>query len=129
MFTSVQTEGARCGTLTHFLRLGGCNFNCPFCDTPLDKFEMLSPAEIASHLCDLEWKRSTGGWVVITGGEPMVHNLWPLLAQIGNRFSIAMESNGSLLHQVSEKQPEVLRWIDWLTISPKTFMRLSTKPK
>lgn len=120
IFTSVQTEGARCGTLTHFLRLAGCNLHCPFCDTDLNKFEMRTPNEIMNRLCDLEWKQRTACRLVITGGEPMVHDLWPLLTFLGSRFKIAMESNGTLLGKVAKDQPEVLRWIDWLTISPKT---------
>ncbi len=124
IFTSIQSEGARCGTLTHFLRLGGCSHFCSFCDTPMEPYTMMTPAEIGKELRTREEKVPTGWQVVITGGEPMVHDLMPLLKELGRPtivkgFFVAMESNGSRIHMIAKSQPEVLHRIDWLTVSPK----------
>jgi len=123
IFTSIQSEGARAGTLTNFLRLAGCNMKCPFCDTPMSPYEMLSADEIAERLLALTPRRTPLNNLVITGGEPLVHDLLPLMKELRRVFGfslfIAMETNGSRLHRIVQGQPQVLDQIDWLTVSPK----------
>ena len=119
MFTSVQFEGGRCGTLNHFLRLAGCNLKCAFCDTQMDQFEWMTPGEIRAKLDAMEDTMSTSRRLVITGGEPMVHDLTPLFTALGSGYYIAMESNGTRIQALLDKQPESLKRLSWLTISPK----------
>ena len=121
IFTSVQFEGARCGVSSHFLRLGGCNLNCRFCDTDLKAFKMMTPAEIADQLFEMN-RYSPLDRLVITGGEPLVHDLTLLFQALGEKFYIAVESNGTMIEEVRACQPQVLNRINWLTVSPKTFL-------
>ncbi len=122
IFLSVQGEGKRVGTLNHFIRLAGCNLKCPFCDTEFQKpQEHLRPTEIVERLEEQTtspqyWRRPS---VVITGGEPFVHNLHPLVWALRNGgYYVAVETNGTLLETPSTKM--VLPLIDWVTVSPKT---------
>ena len=72
-FISINGESRRAGELAVFLRLGGCNLNCTYCDTawsiPADgDYQEMSREEILDYL------RSTGvDNVTITGGEPLLH--------------------------------------------------------
>jgi organic radical activating enzyme len=124
MFTSAQFEGRRAGILSQFLRLGGCNLNCPFCDTDMNRYDMVSIDYIVDELWTMERNMPTGRRLIITGGEPFVHDLLPLLKALAREpgeagFFIAIESNGSLVKHLAETTPEIFRWIDWLTVSPK----------
>jgi len=119
-FTSIQSEGSRAGILTHFLRLAGCDCNCPFCDTPMDPFVKVPVDEIVKRLRNLEFVQPTGQRLVITGGEPLVHDLSLLLEAIKKvGFSVAVESNGNQIARLADNRPEILEQIDWLTVSPK----------
>ena len=122
IFTSIQFEGFRVGTLTHFLRLGGCNFNCLFCDTDMSQYTMMTPDEILEKLEGLEENSPAKRRLVITGGEPFVHDLFPLLKTLPPAYYIAVETNGSLLPTISHNHPKVLDLIQWITASPKGFV-------
>lgn len=123
MFTSIQSEGTRGGTLAHFLRFSGCNRVCSFCDTPMNEFHWMSPAEIVEELGRMEKAFPTGRQLVVTGGEPMVHRLMPLLVELKlpweNGWFIAMESNGDLIESKMFEEPAVFTRIHWLAVSPK----------
>jgi len=113
IFESIQFEGGRSGTRNIFIRLAGCNMSCQFCDTNTAFFEELFVSEILERCSEFECKN-----VVITGGEPMIHDLTLLLAALkGEGYYIAMESNGSLLENLYEDNRIDL--VDWLTVSPK----------
>jgi organic radical activating enzyme len=111
-FISIQGEGARCGRLSYFLRVYHCNLRCTFCDTPYsfsgNQFEKISVSKIAEDIDAYSQIRN----VVITGGEPCIYDLGPLLAQIQNK-EIEIETNGTLI----PKFP--LAGIHW-NVSPKT---------
>lgn len=115
-FLSIQGEGARAGTLNHFIRLAGCNLRCPFCDTNFDTpSEHLSSDELVDRLN----KTSPCKSVVITGGEPFIHDLRPLVESLKiSGYYVAVETNGSLLG--SEATQDFSYPIDWITVSPKT---------
>lgn len=104
VFDSIQGEGFWMGTYCTFIRLPGCNYACPFCDTDFSK---------ADFLLDTD-KQPMQKHVVITGGEPSIHpkivKLIHELRKAGHHVHV--ESNGT----------NVLRLIeaDWITISPKS---------
>lgn len=106
IFESVQGEGIYTGRHCAFIRLSGCNRSCPFCDTTHENFTAMSPDEIA-RLINL---RS----VVITGGEPFLQPLEPLIAHLMKRpIHITIETNGSL------PVPEDIERTCIISLSPK----------
>ncbi len=64
-----------------FLRLAGCSVGCPLCDTDYSVSRRLSVEEIADEIL-VERKRTYTNWVWITGGEPLDHDLAPLLERL-----------------------------------------------
>lgn len=122
IFESIQGEGFYMGTPANFIRLAGCNLNCPWCDTnwKTAKLGMRSAAQIVEQL------NTRLPLTVITGGEPLLHDLKPLIQLIQNTFDcvIAIETNGT--------QPTVqLETLDaqlWITCSPKPGVGYRVSP-
>ena len=116
LFTSIQGEGFHTGTPAHFIRLAGCNLNCEWCDTDHSERERLTPEQIVERL---HLKRSEVTMVVLTGGEPTIHDLVPLLKTLREQNKIkviAIETNGTHV----EKWLEYREFDVWITLSPKT---------
>ena len=93
VFTSLQGEGLRIGAPSTFVRLVGCNLSCAWCDTPYtwrpDMFDagtLMTPEAIAA--------RFEADDVVITGGEPTLHDLGPLLERCLGHF-VTVETNAT----------------------------------
>lgn len=106
-FLSLQGEGYFTGTAAFFLRLSGCNLQCPFCDTQHQSFTEMSEEEIVA-----EASRHKPRHIVITGGEPALQLTQSLVDKLhAARFFIQVETNGTL------PLPE---GIDWVTCSPKS---------
>ena len=111
-FATVQGEGAHTGTPSWFIRLGGCDVGCVWCDVkeswdadahPRQRVEELVAAAVESG-------RKT---VVVTGGEPAMHDLAPLTE--------ALRAAGLQAHiETSGAHPLTGTW-DWVTLSPKKF--------
>ncbi len=95
IFYTIQGEGPYVGFPAVFVRLAGCNLQCPLCDTDYTSSRvMLSPAQLlrrikaASPACHL---------VVITGGEPFRQNLTVAVIELlAHGYSIQVETNGTL---------------------------------
>lgn len=111
LFHSVQGEGWHSGLGATFIRLGGCNLRCSWCDTPMalttEGAEWLTAEEVVLRIRPLQ------PLVVITGGEPALHDLGPLV-QVLKLYdvTVAIETNGT--------QPIPADWgLDWVTASPK----------
>jgi 7-carboxy-7-deazaguanine synthase len=115
---TIQGEGAEAGLTCHFVRLGGCDFRCSWCDTmyAVDPVEvrinatLMSASEITSRLASLD---GAPRWVVISGGNPALHKIDSLIAELHRSDRrVAVETQGSV-------------WRDWLadvdrlTVSPK----------
>ena len=95
IFYTIQGEGPFCGVPAVFIRLAGCNLQCPWCDTDyttgrerwttyrvVDTVRRLAPA---------------GTLVVITGGEPFRQDLTDLLIDLlSKRYYVQIETNGTL---------------------------------
>ena len=107
IFFSVQGEGFHAGIPHVFVRFGTCNLRCSWCDTDFDTFKSMNALDILGEILQYNCKR-----VIFTGGEPMLHDLWPLHRLLKRRgFNLSIESNGTI------HIPEGL--LDWICISPK----------
>jgi organic radical activating enzyme len=122
IFYTIQGEGPFAGTPAVFVRLAGCNLQCPNCDTDYTSVRSLhSPDEIVAKIKDL----MAPGLVVITGGEPFRQNITALLRQLFLAgYYIQVETNGTL------PSPRDVFWSinigerygRYLVCSPKTGM-------
>lgn len=111
-FATVQGEGAHTGTPSWFIRLGGCDVGCVWCDVKeswdADAHPHQSVEELVAAAVDSGRKT-----VVVTGGEPAMHNLAPL--------TDALRAAGLTAHiETSGAHPLTGTW-DWVTLSPKKF--------
>ena len=107
IFYYVQGEGYHAGIPHVFVRFGTCNLRCSWCDTDFDTFEEMNAVDILGEILQYNCNR-----VIFTGGEPMLHDLWPLHRLLKRRgFTLSVETNGTI------SIPEGL--IDWICVSPK----------
>ncbi len=109
IFYSIQGEGLLQGLPMVFIRLAGCNLRCPFCDTKyaFKNGEKKEVKEILKEIRQYPCKK-----VCITGGEPFLQNLFPLVKTLKDKkYYLTAETNGTLWQKIP---------LDWLTVSPKT---------
>jgi organic radical activating enzyme len=122
-FYTLQGEGYHQGKAAYFIRLGGCDVGCVWCDVKESwdaaqhpRFTMDEIVQKAiKETRNQQAEKSTKPIVVITGGEPLMHNLGELtkaLQQAG--FKTNIETSGS--HPLSGE------W-DWICLSPKKFKK------
>jgi 7-carboxy-7-deazaguanine synthase len=112
-FHSVQGEGYYTGVSAFFIRLGGCDVACPWCDTKESWNAKRHPQYTVTNLVE-QVKKAHPAMTVITGGEPLLHNLTPLTTAIKQQnFPVHLETSGS--HPFSGT-------FDWVTFSPKQFL-------
>lgn len=99
IFLTIQGEGPFCGTPCVFVRLAGCNLQCPACDTDYtSQRTRMGPYQILAEVNDL-WRtdRFRKGLVVVTGGEPFRQNVGPLFDVLcANGYYVQVESNGTM---------------------------------
>lgn len=94
IFRTIQGEGPFTGTPAVFIRLAGCNLQCPACDTDYTSETWPSSTD---NLVTLIKKQAPSGLVVITGGEPFRQNIEPLLYKlVSHGYYVQIESNGTL---------------------------------
>lgn len=111
-FHSVQGEGTWMGTNAFFIRLAGCDVGCPWCDTKIS-WNVKRHPEIAIADLVAETVNAAPAIVVITGGEPLMHDLTELTQQLKAKgLQVHLETSGS--HPFSGN-------FDWVTFSPKHF--------
>lgn len=119
VFPTIQGEGHWTGTPAVFVRLQGCDVGCPWCDTKhtwsLDhreaSFENLTVSALVARV---EAVSGVIRHVVITGGEPLMHNIDPLIrAFVSVGYRVQVETSGT-------RPPP--REQCWLTVSPKIGM-------
>ena len=102
IFPTLQGEGPYVGYPAVFIRLGGCNLACHFCDT---EFESFKPMTLPAMLNNVDELAHVARLVVITGGEPFRQNIIPLCeALIAKGFTVQIETNGTLFQPLP---PEV----------------------
>jgi len=111
-FYTLQGEGFHQGRAAYFIRLGGCDVGCVWCDVKeswdADKHPQISIDKIVADAAAFPARLA-----VITGGEPLMHNLDELtLALKKEGFETNIETSGS--------SPFSGHW-DWICLSPKKF--------
>lgn len=95
-FHTIQGEGPFAGTPAVFLRLAGCNLQCPWCDTEYTSQRKLTMPSKVVELVISKAERRTG-LVVVTGGEPLRQNIGPMcVALLRAGWLVQVETNGTL---------------------------------
>jgi 7-carboxy-7-deazaguanine synthase len=111
-FLTVQGEGAYTGVSAWFIRLGGCDVGCAWCDVKESWDAEAHPKVDAGTLVE-EAKASKAPICVVTGGEPAMHDL--------NALTEGLRAEGLRTHiETSGTHPLTGDW-DWVTFSPKRF--------
>jgi len=112
IFPTIQGEGPFTGHAAVFVRLYGCNLQCPWCDTDYtSKKYLMDYEDIARAVEELQH----GNLVVITGGEPFRQNISLLAGRLllfG--YDVQVETNGTL------PPPDRLPLATYVVVSPKT---------
>ena len=102
IFLTLQGEGPYVGRPAIFIRLGGCNLQCKFCDTEFDNYQLLNHDEILNRIKKVN--KYGSNLIVITGGEPLRQNiskLCELLIDLG--FIIQIETNGTIFRKLPDQ--------------------------
>ena len=111
-FYTIQGEGFHQGKAAYFIRLGGCDVGCFWCDVKESWDAAKHPIKTINQIVE-EAGSHPGRLTVITGGEPLMHNLDELTGALHHAgFTINIETSGS--HPLSGE------W-DWICLSPKKF--------
>ncbi|MGC9472149.1 MAG: 7-carboxy-7-deazaguanine synthase QueE [Bacteroidales bacterium] len=109
-FYSIQGEGHHVGKPAYFIRLGGCDIGCSWCDTKVSWNAALHPAVKADTVVEHVLKAGARS-VVVTGGEPLMYDLNYLCRKLKeNGLTTYLETSGA--HPLSGE------W-DWICVSPK----------
>ncbi len=113
-FETLQGEGSYTGQAAYFIRLGGCDVGCTWCDVKeswnADDHTTRSVEELVSEV-----SQSKAELIVITGGEPLMYDLTYLTEQL--------RATGKRLHiETSGVYPVTGQW-DWICFSPKKFKK------
>lgn len=111
-FYTIQGEGFHSGRSAYFIRLGGCDVGCQWCDVKDSWNAQNHPLRAISELVN-ESIQYEARFVVITGGEPAMYNLAPLTQLLKEKgFEIAIETSGAY---------PLSGMLDWICVSPKKF--------
>lgn len=111
-FYTIQGEGFWTGTPAYFIRLGGCDVGCHWCDVKESWDAENHPKYEVEYLVQ-EIKKTEAQRVVITGGEPSMHDLTSL--------SSALKNAGLLVHIETTGTQAMTGQLDWICLSPKKF--------
>ncbi len=111
-FYTIQGEGFHQGKAAYFIRLGGCNVGCFWCDVKESWDVAKHPHKTVDEIIS-EIKKYPAQIIVITGGEPLMHNLSELTAQLqADNYDTHIETSGA--YALSGL------W-NWICLSPKKF--------
>jgi 7-carboxy-7-deazaguanine synthase len=111
-FYTIQGEGFYQGRAAYFIRFGGCDVGCVWCDVKdswdAAKHPMFGIAEMVNWVTDANAKL-----VVITGGEPLLHNL--------DELTSALKAKGIQTNIETSGSSPLSGYWDWICVSPKKF--------
>lgn len=121
MWHTIQGEGPFTGTPAFFIRLAGCNLQCPWCDTEYTQGRIRIPvSKLVGKLLELAAEHKNTGLVVITGGEPTRQHIDPLIFELlGFKYHVQIESNGVLAPSLNFLQWTEMNKVSYV-VSPKT---------
>lgn len=112
-FFSLQGEGYHTGKAAYFIRIGGCDVGCSWCDSRFSWNPKIHPMVNADEIFERVLKSGTNS-VVVTGGEPLMWDLDYLCNGLKkNNIKTFIETSGA--YKLSGK------W-DWICLSPKRNM-------
>lgn len=111
-FYTIQGEGYHTGKAAYFIRLGGCDVGCHWCDVKESWDAELHPLTPADTIIE-HAKQHPSRAVVVTGGEPLLYNL--------DYLTQGLQSAGiKTFIETSGAYPLSGYW-DWICLSPKKF--------
>jgi 7-carboxy-7-deazaguanine synthase len=111
-FYTIQGEGFHQGRAAYFIRLGGCDVGCVWCDVK-DSWDAGKHPLVNIDTLVTAIKKTPAKLIVITGGEPLMHDLTDLTKTLQQQgYETNIETSGS--HPLSGS------W-DWICLSPKKF--------
>ena len=111
-FYTIQGEGFHQGRAAYFIRLGGCDVGCVWCDVKDSWDAEKHPLKSISTILE-DIKKYPAEIIVITGGEPLMYDLTELTAALHqNNYQINLETSGA--YPLSGA-------LDWICFSPKKF--------
>jgi organic radical activating enzyme len=111
-FYTIQGEGYNTGKAAYFIRLGGCDVGCHWCDVKESWNADIHPLTHADQIV-ANAEKYPGKAVVITGGEPLIYNLDYLTSKLREKgIKTFIETSGAY--------PLSGTW-DWICLSPKKF--------
>ena len=113
-FLSIQGEGYFAGKSSYFLRIGGCDVGCHWCDVKESWDPKIHPLTEVDKIIK-EVQKNSVDIIVITGGEPLMWNLDYLCHRLNElNFKIHLETSGA--YNLSGK-------FDWICLSPKKTLK------
>ena len=108
-FYTIQGEGFHKGTAAYFIRVGGCDVGCHWCDVKESWDAEMHPPTAIAHIVANPSKHSNT--IVITGGEPLTWNMRPLTEALKEKkLQTHIETSGAY---------ELTGIWDWICLSPK----------
>lgn len=111
-FYTIQGEGHYSGTPAYFIRLGGCDVGCHWCDVK-ESWDAAQYPWVLIHDVVSDARGSGAEMVVITGGEPLMYDLSGLTQSL-KEYDLQTNIETSGAHKLSGA------W-DWICFSPKKF--------
>lgn len=111
-FYTLQGEGVHQGKAAYFIRLAGCDVGCVWCDVKESWEADKHPLYTVQSLVDTV-KATPAQIVVITGGEPLLHDL--------SALTHALHHAGLRIHIETSGSSPLSGELDWITLSPKKF--------
>lgn len=111
-FYTLQGEGYHQGKAAYFIRFGGCDVGCSWCDVKESWDEALHPKLSVDEIVSFV-KKNSAPLAVVTGGEPLMHQL--------DALTNALHKAGIVTNiETSGSSPLSGKW-DWICLSPKKF--------
>jgi organic radical activating enzyme len=108
-FYTIQGEGYHTGKAAYFIRIGGCDVGCHWCDVKESWNAELHPPTAADSIVDQAKKFANT--VVITGGEPLMWNMDYLTSKLSeSKIKVHIETSGAF---------PLTGGYDWICLSPK----------
>ena len=108
-FYTIQGEGYHKGSAAYFIRIGGCDVGCHWCDVKESWDSQKHPTTPVDEIVNNALKYSN--IVVVTGGEPLMWNMDPLTSKLRKKnIQIHIETSGAY---------DITGHWDWFCLSPK----------